>query len=120
MVIEVGRVCIKRKGREIGKKCVIVDIIDDNFVLIDGNVKRRKCNIDHLEPTSQKLEIEKGAPTEQVKEAMAKSGLLEEQKVSKIKKRERKKSEKPKKEEKKSKAKKKTEEEIVEEALVKV
>ena len=27
--IEVGRICIKLRGREAGKKCVIVDIIDD-------------------------------------------------------------------------------------------
>jgi large subunit ribosomal protein L14e len=133
-MIEIGRVCIKKTGRESDKKCVIVDVIDENFVLIDGNVKRRKCNINHLIPTHEKLEIEKGASTEHIKHAMKKAGLLEEPKVSHIKKRERKKGAKPKKgakkkeaaakkgakHEKKKPAKKKTEDEIVEEALAKV
>ncbi|MEM3979819.1 MAG: KOW motif-containing protein, partial [Ignisphaera sp.] len=46
--IEVGRICVKIAGREAGRKCVIVDIIDDNYVLIMGpksmnGVKRRRC-----------------------------------------------------------------------------
>ncbi|HDJ97286.1 MAG TPA: 50S ribosomal protein L14e, partial [Thermofilum sp.] len=46
-VFDVGRICVKTMGREAGKKCVIVDIIDDNFVLITGpkaasGVKRRR------------------------------------------------------------------------------
>ena len=49
--IEVGRQCIKIAGREAGKKCEIVAIIDENFVEIDGEeVKNRRCNINHLEP----------------------------------------------------------------------
>ncbi|MEM4586827.1 MAG: 50S ribosomal protein L14e, partial [Desulfurococcaceae archaeon] len=27
--IEIGRVCVKTRGREAGYKCVIVDIIDE-------------------------------------------------------------------------------------------
>ncbi|RLG55185.1 MAG: 50S ribosomal protein L14e, partial [Candidatus Hydrothermarchaeota archaeon] len=51
--IEIGRVCVKTAGREAGKRCVIVDIIDKNFVLVDGpEVQRRRCNIKHLEPTT--------------------------------------------------------------------
>jgi len=53
--IEVGRICVKIAGREAGRKCVIVDIIDENYVLITGpkqltGVKRRRCNINHIEP----------------------------------------------------------------------
>ena len=40
----VGRLCVKLAGSESGRHCIIVDIIDDNSVIIDGNVKRRKCN----------------------------------------------------------------------------
>ena len=127
-MITIGRVYIKTKGKETGKKCVIVDVLDNNLVLIDGDVKRRKCNLSHLEPTQNVLNIEKGASTTHVKEAMKKAGLLEEQKISTIKKRGRKGGERPKKrikqkEEKKTKskpAKKKTEAEIVEESLVRV
>ncbi|ADG12784.1 Ribosomal protein L14 [Methanocaldococcus infernus ME] len=76
--IEVGRVCIKTAGREAGKVCVIVDVLDKNFVVVDGFVKRRRCNIKHLEPTEKKVEIEKGASTEQVRQALEEAGFTEE------------------------------------------
>ena len=60
-MIEVGRLCVKIAGRDAGKRAVIVDIIDDNYVLIDGNVRRKKCNIMHLEPLDDKIKIRKGA-----------------------------------------------------------
>ena len=56
--IEVGRICIKTAGREAGEECVIIDIIDKNFVEVVGvNVKNRRCNIKHLEPTEKKLSL---------------------------------------------------------------
>jgi len=78
--IEVGRVCVKIAGRESGRKCVIVDIIDDNFVLITGpkaltGVKRRRANIKHLEPTELKVEISRGADDEEVLKALEEAGL---------------------------------------------
>lgn len=80
--IEVGRVCVKLRGREAGRKCVIVDIIDDNFVLITGpkhisGVKRRRVNINHIEPTDKKIEIKKGASDEEVEEALKKLNLID-------------------------------------------
>ena len=75
MVIEVGRVCVKLRGREAGRKCVVVDIIDENFVLIDGDVKRRRVNIKHIEPLPQRLEIKAGASTEEVIKAMLEAGI---------------------------------------------
>lgn len=71
----IGRVCIKLTGREAGKYCVIVDNLDDNFVLIDGNIKRRKCNINHLEFTDKVLNIKKDASTKEVLEAMSKENI---------------------------------------------
>ena len=71
----IGRVCVKLTGRESGRAAVIVDSVDDSFVLIDGNVKRRRCNIDHLEFLNKKINIQKGASTEQVAEAMKKIGI---------------------------------------------
>lgn len=65
-MIEIGRVCVKIAGRDAGMKCVVVDILEKNFVLIDGETRRRKCNVAHLEPLAQKLEIEKGASHEKV------------------------------------------------------
>ncbi len=74
-MIEIGRICLKLAGRDAGGKCVIVDILDNNYVLIDGNVRRRKCNIFHLEPTSEKVDIKKGASHEEVKAAFEKLKL---------------------------------------------
>jgi large subunit ribosomal protein L14e len=80
--IEVGRICVKIAGREAGRKCVIVDIIDENFVLVTGpksltGVKRRRCNINHLEVLDKKIEIPKGASDEEVLKAIEQAGLTE-------------------------------------------
>ena len=82
-MIEVGRVCGKLAGRDAGKKCVIVDIIDENYVLIDGETRRRKSNIDHLEFLEEMVKIKKGASTIDVKKAMitAKIKVIEKKKV---------------------------------------
>ena len=65
-MIEIGRLCVKIAGRDAGNKCIIVDIIDDNFVLIDGNVRRKKCNVKHLELLKDVLKLKKGASHEDV------------------------------------------------------
>lgn len=70
--IEVGRVCIKLKGRESGRRCVIVDIVDRNYVLVTGpeeltGVRRRRVNTDHLDPLDEKIEIRRNATDEEVK-----------------------------------------------------
>lgn len=66
-MIEIGRLCMKTAGRDAGFKCVIVDILDDNYVLIDGETRRRKCNVLHLEPLKEVIDIKKGASHENVK-----------------------------------------------------
>lgn len=81
--IEVGRIYVKLTGREAGRKCVIIDIIDKNFVLITGpkqmtGVKRRRTNINHIEPLKYKIKIKRGASDEEVIEALKASGKLEE------------------------------------------
>ncbi|BFI73247.1 LSU ribosomal protein L14e [Nanoarchaeota archaeon] len=75
MVLQVGRVCVKLRGREAGRICVVVDIIDNKFVLVDGNVRRRRVNINHLEPTDKILNIQKGAKTEDVIKEMLKNKI---------------------------------------------
>ncbi|MEM0340255.1 MAG: 50S ribosomal protein L14e [Acidilobaceae archaeon] len=81
-LIEVGRICVKTRGREAGRKCVIIDIIDNNFVLVTGpksvsGVKRKRCNISHIEPLDKKIDISKGASDEEVERALKAAGLLE-------------------------------------------
>lgn len=81
-LIDIGRVCYKIAGRESGKLCVVVDVKDKKFVLIDGNVKRRLCNIAHLEPTSHVLKLKKNASTSEVHVAMKAAKLeVEERKL---------------------------------------
>ncbi len=58
---DVGRLCVKIAGRDAGLKCVVVDVIDDNFVMIDGQTRRRKCNVRHLEPLKDVIKLKKGA-----------------------------------------------------------
>ena len=75
LVVEIGRMCIKTLGRESGKECVIIDIIDKSFVLITGpksvsGVKRRRVNVSHLEPTETVLDINRGATDEEVEKAL--------------------------------------------------
>ena len=36
VAIDIGRVCEKTQGREKGNRCVIVDVIDRNFVMVIG------------------------------------------------------------------------------------
>ena len=70
--IEVGRVCVKIAGREAGEKCVIVEVIDDKFVEVVGtNIKNRRCNIKHLEPVDQTIEIKSDNVEENKKELQA-------------------------------------------------
>ena len=75
-VYDIGRLCVKTMGREAGYYCVIVDIIDKNYLLIDGlKVKRRRVNFRHVEPVSETLEIKKGASHESLEAAIKKAKL---------------------------------------------
>ncbi len=74
-MIEVGRLCLKLAGRDAGKTCVVVEVLDDRHVLVDGETRRRKCNILHLEPLTDTLDIKKGASHETVVKAFSQKGL---------------------------------------------
>lgn len=51
MLLEVGRVCIKKYGRDAGSRAVITAVQPDGFVKImtADRQKERKCNPAHLE-----------------------------------------------------------------------
>lgn len=79
-VIEVGRVCRKIAGREAGRVCVVVRLIDENFVEVTGpkeltGVRRRRVNIKHLIPLPIKLDISEGASDEEVLNALKETDL---------------------------------------------
>ncbi|MBI2152005.1 50S ribosomal protein L14e [Candidatus Woesearchaeota archaeon] len=67
-IFNVGRLCLKIAGRDAGRKCIIIEELDSNYVLIDGNVRRRKTNIRHLEPLEEVLDVKKNLSHEAVKE----------------------------------------------------
>jgi len=72
---EIGRVCMKIAGRDAGNYCVIVDVLEGKYVLIDGNVRRKKCNIMHLEPTNKSIKIAKKASHDAVANEFSKLEL---------------------------------------------
>ena len=74
-MFEIGRLCVKIAGRDAGKKCVVIDVLKENYVLIDGLTRRRKCNITHLEPLKEKIDLKKNASAEDVKKAFKKLGM---------------------------------------------
>ena len=81
--IEVGRICVKSAGREMGRKCVIVDVMDKSFVLITGpkkvtGVKRRRVNMNHIEPLQDKIDVKRSASDEEVSAVLESVGKLEE------------------------------------------
>jgi len=80
--VEVGRICVKVSGREAGRKCVIVDVVDKSFVLITGpkkvtGIRRRRANVNHVEPLQDRVEIKRGASDEEISEALKASGKLD-------------------------------------------
>ena len=79
-MFEVGRLCVKTAGREAGRYCVVVKKVDPNHVMVTGprplvNVRRRKCNVDHLEPLEPKLKIHSDATDSEVLKAFEKDLL---------------------------------------------
>ena len=97
-MLSTGRLCVKTAGREAGKHCVIVKKIDEKFVMVTGpkevtNVRRRKCNIHHLEPLMIKIDIKPDASDEEIIKVYEKEKIYEKLGIEKPK-------PKPKKEEK--------------------
>lgn len=81
--MEVGRICVKLSGREAGRKCVVVDVVDKSFVLITGpkkvtGVRRRRANVNHVEPLQDTVEIKRGASDDEVQQALKTAGKLDD------------------------------------------
>ncbi len=63
---EIGELFMKIAGRDAGKICVVIDVLDERFVMIDGQTRRRKCNIFHLEPINKTIKVSKNATHEAI------------------------------------------------------
>ena len=79
---QIGRVCVKTIGREAGRKCVIVDVLDRNFVRVTGpravtGLRRRRLNISHLSFLPHRLDIRKDATDAVITKALGKTGLTD-------------------------------------------
>ncbi len=69
--MDVGRICVKLKGREAGSRCVVVDVVDRNYVIVTGplevtGVRRRRVNMSHLQPLNEVVEISRNASDEEI------------------------------------------------------
>ena len=85
--MDLGQVCEILSGKEKGKICVVIKVENENFVLIDGNVKRRKCNVQHLKSLNKILKIKGNEKTDKIKELMKKEGFEVAGKKVKVKER---------------------------------
>ncbi len=76
-MFETGRLCLKTAGREAGKLCVVLDKSGKDFVFVTGpkiltGVRKRKCNIEHLEPLQAKIKIKADSGDEEILELLKK------------------------------------------------
>ena len=79
--LNVGTVCMKVAGKEGGSVCTVIKPFDKTFVMVTGpklvtGIKRRRCNIEHLEPTEIKLDIKEDATDEEIIEAYKKANVI--------------------------------------------
>lgn len=61
MSVTLGQIVVSKAGRDIGRKFVVVRLVDDQYVQIsDGDLRRmekpKKKKIKHLEPTGETAE----------------------------------------------------------------
>jgi large subunit ribosomal protein L14e len=62
---------MKIAGRDAGQLCVVTEVMDHQFVKVDGFTRPRKVNVQHLEPLGRSVELKKGAKSEDVRKALA-------------------------------------------------
>jgi len=75
MTIEIGQLCVKTAGRDAGRECLIIEKLDSVFVMVDGNTRRRKCNIDHLQILNKVAKIKAKASHEDVIKGLKELGV---------------------------------------------
>jgi large subunit ribosomal protein L14e len=61
----------------------VVDVVDKSFVLITGpkkvtGVRRRRANVNHVEPLQDTVEIKRGASDDEVQQALKTAGKLDD------------------------------------------
>ncbi len=66
---------MKIAGRDANKFCVVVKVIDNRFVMIDGQTRRKKVNVSHIEPLNKVVKVSEEADSEEVNKALAHAGF---------------------------------------------
>jgi ribosomal protein L14E/L6E/L27E len=66
-LLEIGRICFKRSGKNAGEKVIIVGFEGKQPVIEGIKAKRKKCNPRHLFPTVEKKEISNPSKEEIIK-----------------------------------------------------
>lgn len=79
-MFEIGRVVYKIAGRDSNAVAVIIDVMDDKFVMIDGQTRRKKVNVAHIEPTQKTVDVKKNATHDVVVKALEAAGFPVEKK----------------------------------------
>lgn len=74
-MVKIGDVALKIAGRDAGNICVVVDLINDTYVVIEGNTRKKKCNISHLTFFGKNVDVKKNADRNVVIDALKKSGF---------------------------------------------
>ncbi len=74
-MVNVGSVALKLAGRDAGEICAVLNVLDSNYVLVEGNVRRRKCNIKHLEFVGKEVKVDKNSLREDVLNALKSAGF---------------------------------------------
>ena len=59
MLLEQGRVCIKKYGRDAGSRAVVTKVLDAGFVNIVTAIRQRerRCNTRHLEFINERIDV---------------------------------------------------------------
>ncbi len=60
-MIAPGMVAVRIAGRHAGTPVVVTEIVDSNFVMVDDGVKKKRCNIAHLELSSKTVSLKESA-----------------------------------------------------------
>ena len=78
-MLDIGRVVIKLAGRDARGVGVIIEKIDDNFVIIDGSVRRKKVNVKHIEPLPKKIDLSENPTKKEILDKLLELKLINEE-----------------------------------------
>ena len=71
--MEIGDICIKTRGRNAGKKVVVLSKPEKGMVIVEGaNIKKKRCNVLHLLQLKEKASIGANASHADIVKALKK------------------------------------------------